>query len=69
MPGGVTRHRASSSCTSASEVLHDTFRLMREYTDTLARLIVLENGKARPEPFERRERRERRERLEAGAAP
>jgi succinate-semialdehyde dehydrogenase/glutarate-semialdehyde dehydrogenase len=29
-----------------SEVLYDTFRLMREHTDTLARLIVLENGKA-----------------------
>ncbi|MFI6659133.1 NAD-dependent succinate-semialdehyde dehydrogenase [Streptomyces sp. NPDC050523] len=29
-----------------SEVLHDTFALMREHRDTLARLIVLENGKA-----------------------
>ncbi|MEU8752902.1 NAD-dependent succinate-semialdehyde dehydrogenase [Streptomyces chartreusis] len=29
-----------------SEILHDTFALMREHTDTLARLIVLENGKA-----------------------
>ncbi len=29
-----------------SEVLHDTFRLMREHTDLLAGLIVLENGKA-----------------------
>ncbi|MFJ5259812.1 NAD-dependent succinate-semialdehyde dehydrogenase [Streptomyces sp. NPDC088387] len=28
-----------------SEILHETFRLMREHTDTLARLIVLENGK------------------------
>ncbi|MFE5812067.1 NAD-dependent succinate-semialdehyde dehydrogenase [Streptomyces sp. NPDC056479] len=29
-----------------SEILHTTFELMREHTDTLARLIVLENGKA-----------------------
>ncbi|MEU6096945.1 NAD-dependent succinate-semialdehyde dehydrogenase [Streptomyces sp. NPDC047079] len=29
-----------------SEILHEAFRLMREHTDTLARLIVLENGKA-----------------------
>ncbi|ASQ99468.1 NAD-dependent succinate-semialdehyde dehydrogenase [Streptomyces sp. 11-1-2] len=29
-----------------SEVLHTAFALMREHTDTLARLIVLENGKA-----------------------
>jgi succinate-semialdehyde dehydrogenase/glutarate-semialdehyde dehydrogenase len=29
-----------------SEILHDTFALMREHRDTLARLIVLENGKA-----------------------
>ncbi|MEU0969594.1 NAD-dependent succinate-semialdehyde dehydrogenase [Streptomyces sp. NPDC005917] len=29
-----------------SEILHTTFALMREHTDTLARLIVLENGKA-----------------------
>ncbi|WP_063733615.1 NAD-dependent succinate-semialdehyde dehydrogenase [Streptomyces sp. RTd22] len=29
-----------------SEILHSAFTLMREHTDTLARLIVLENGKA-----------------------
>ncbi|MFD4232483.1 NAD-dependent succinate-semialdehyde dehydrogenase [Streptomyces sp. NPDC058545] len=29
-----------------SEILTDTFRLMREHTDALARLITLENGKA-----------------------
>ncbi|MFE7174149.1 NAD-dependent succinate-semialdehyde dehydrogenase [Streptomyces sp. NPDC057616] len=29
-----------------SEILHDTFALMRRHQDTLARLIVLENGKA-----------------------
>ena len=29
-----------------SEILHDTFALMREHRETLARLIVLENGKA-----------------------
>ncbi|MEU1666277.1 NAD-dependent succinate-semialdehyde dehydrogenase [Streptomyces sparsogenes] len=29
-----------------SEILHNTFTLMREHTDALARLIVLENGKA-----------------------
>ncbi|MEU1408258.1 NAD-dependent succinate-semialdehyde dehydrogenase [Streptomyces sp. NPDC005728] len=29
-----------------SEILHDTFGLMREHRETLARLIVLENGKA-----------------------
>ncbi|MGW2023465.1 NAD-dependent succinate-semialdehyde dehydrogenase [Streptomyces decoyicus] len=29
-----------------SEILYDAFRLMREHTDPLARLIVLENGKA-----------------------
>ncbi|MFI1564468.1 NAD-dependent succinate-semialdehyde dehydrogenase [Streptomyces sp. NPDC020490] len=29
-----------------SEILHGAFALMREHTDTLARLIVLENGKA-----------------------
>ncbi|MFC8662819.1 NAD-dependent succinate-semialdehyde dehydrogenase [Streptomyces sp. NPDC057199] len=29
-----------------SEILHTAFTLMREQTDTLARLIVLENGKA-----------------------
>ncbi|MET8947053.1 NAD-dependent succinate-semialdehyde dehydrogenase [Streptomyces sp. NPDC004542] len=29
-----------------SEILHGAFTLMREHTDTLARLIVLENGKA-----------------------
>lgn len=29
-----------------SEILHTAFELMREHTDTLARLIVLENGKA-----------------------
>ncbi|MFG3200739.1 NAD-dependent succinate-semialdehyde dehydrogenase [Streptomyces sp. NPDC048192] len=30
-----------------SEILHDTFRLMHEHRDTLADLIVRENGKAR----------------------
>ncbi|GAA3799105.1 aldehyde dehydrogenase family protein [Streptomyces chiangmaiensis] len=29
-----------------SEILHDAFRLLREHTDMLAGLIVLENGKA-----------------------
>ncbi|WP_435271453.1 NAD-dependent succinate-semialdehyde dehydrogenase [Streptomyces sp. 1222.5] len=29
-----------------SDILHGAFTLMREHTDTLARLIVLENGKA-----------------------